>query len=156
MHALTLFLLMVNCFAQIRDPETGELASLKFDEKSGSYYLFGLDKMVLLNNRSYQGKFMAASDSLVFFKSESEGGKILEQEIALIDYLVLQTGANVVKNQKAKDCRKGINNKKNIFLYKSLQTYQVYLLTKINSKIKHTICFHQYINNNRNIFLQSN
>ena len=98
MHALTLFLLMVNCFAQIRDPETGELASLKFDEKSGSYYLFGLDKMVLLNNRSYQGKFMAASDSLVFFKSESEGGKILEQEIALIDYLVLQTGANVVKD----------------------------------------------------------
>ena len=41
---------------------------------------------------------MAASDSLVFFKSESEGGKILEQEIALIDYLVLQTGANVVKD----------------------------------------------------------
>ena len=98
MHVLTLFLLIVNCFAQIRDPETGELASLKFDEKSGSYYLFGLDKMVLLNNRSYQGKFMAASDSLVFFKSESEGGKILEQEIALIDHLVLQTGAQVVKD----------------------------------------------------------
>ena len=98
MHALTLFLLMVNCFAQIRDPETGELASLKFDEKSGSYYLFGLDKMVLLNNRSYQGKFMAASDSLVFFKSESEGGKILEQDIALIDHLVLQTGTKVVKD----------------------------------------------------------
>ena len=98
MHALTLFLLIVNCFAQIRDPETGELASLKFDEESGSYYLFGLDRMVLLNNKSYQGKFMAASDSLVFFKSESEGGKILEQDIALIDHLVLQTGVKVVKN----------------------------------------------------------
>ena len=41
---------------------------------------------------------MAASDSLVFFKSESEGGKILEQDIALIDHLVLQTGAQVVKD----------------------------------------------------------
>ena len=98
MHVLTLFLLIAHCFAQIRDPETGELASLKFDEESGSYYLFGLDKMVLLNNKSYQGKFIAASDSLVFFKSESEGGKILEQEIALIDHLVLQTGAKVVKD----------------------------------------------------------
>ena len=98
MHALTLFLLIVHCFSQIRDPETGELASLKFDEKSGSYYLFGLDKLVLINNRSYQGKFIAASDSLVFFKSESEGGKILEQEIALIDHLVLKTGARVVKD----------------------------------------------------------
>ena len=98
MHVLTLFLLIVHCFAQIRDPETGELASLKFDEESGSYYLFGLDKMVLLNNKSYQGKFMAASDSLVFFKSELEGGKILEQEVALIDHLVLQTGVMVVKD----------------------------------------------------------
>ena len=98
MHVLTLLLLIVHCLAQIRDPETGELASLKFDEKSGLYYLFGLDKMVLFNNSSYQGKFMAASDSLVFFKSESEGGKILEQEIALIDRLVLQTGAKVVKD----------------------------------------------------------
>ena len=98
MHGLTLFLLIVNCFAQIRDPETGDLASLKFDEGSGSYYLFGLDKLVLINNRSYQGKFIAASDSLVFFKSESDGGKILEQEIALIDHLVLQTGVKVVKD----------------------------------------------------------
>ena len=98
MHVLTLFLLIVHCFAQIRDPETGELAPLKFDEESGSYYLFGLDKMVLLNNKSYQGKFMAASDSLVFFKSESEGGKILEQEITLIDHLVLQSGIKVVKD----------------------------------------------------------
>ena len=98
MHALTLFLLIVHCFSQIRDPETGELASLKFHEESGSYYLFGLDKMVLLNNKSYEGKFMAASDSLVFFKSESEGGKILEQDIALIDNLMLQTGANVIKD----------------------------------------------------------
>tara|TARA_B100001248_G_C27370786_1_gene451512 strand:+ start:472 stop:885 length:414 start_codon:yes stop_codon:yes gene_type:complete len=98
MHVLTLFLLIAHCFAQIRDPETGELASLKFDEKSGSYYFFGLDSLVLLSNKSYQGKFLAASDSLVFFKSESDGGKILEQEIALIDRLVLQTGAKVVKD----------------------------------------------------------
>ena len=98
MHVLTLLLLIVHCFAQIRDPETGDLASLKFDEESGSYYLFGLDSMVLLNNKSYRGKFMAASDSLVFFKSELDGGKILEQEIALIDHLVLQTGTKVVKD----------------------------------------------------------
>ena len=98
MHVLTLFLLIVHCFSQIRDPETGELASLKFHEESGSYYLFGLDSLVLLSNKSYQGKFLAASDSLVFFKSESDGGKILEQEIALIDRLVLQTGAKVVKD----------------------------------------------------------
>ena len=112
MHALTLFILMVNCFAQIRDPETGELASLKFDEKSGSYYLFGLDKMVLLNNAFYQGKFMAASDSLVFFKSESEGGKILEQEIALIDRLVLQTGAKVVKDNSLNENYVTIKNQR--------------------------------------------
>ena len=114
MHVLTLFLLIVHCFAQIRDPETGDLASLKFDEESGSYYLFGLDKMVLLNNKSYQGKFMAASDSLVFFKSESGGGKILEQEIALIDLLVLQTGVKVVKDNILNENYVTIKKKKSI------------------------------------------
>ena len=112
MHVLTLFLLIVNCFAQIRDPETGELASLKFDEKSGSYYLFGLDKMGLINNMSFQGKFIAASDSLVFFKSESEGGKILEQEITSIDHLVLQSGVKIIYDNVLNENYVTINKQK--------------------------------------------
>ena len=63
MHVLTFFLFISYCFSQIKDPETGELATLKFDEKSKSYYLFGLDKMTLVNKSTIQGKFIAASDS---------------------------------------------------------------------------------------------
>ena len=98
MHVLTFFLFISYCFSQIKDPETGELATLKFDEKSKSYYLFGLDKMTLVNKSSIQGKFIAASDSLVFFKSELNGGEIMEQEIILIENLVLETGVEVVRN----------------------------------------------------------
>ena len=98
MNALTFFLLISYCFAQIKDPETGELATLKFDEKSKSYYLFGIDKMTLVNKSSFQGKFIAASDSLVFFKSELNGGEIIEQDIISIENLVLETGVKVVRN----------------------------------------------------------
>ena len=55
MNALTFFLLISYCFAQIKDPDTGELATLKFDEKSKSYYLFGIDKMTLVNKSSFPG-----------------------------------------------------------------------------------------------------
>jgi len=98
MHFLAFFFLIVISFGQVKDPETGELVNLKYDEKSGSYYLFGLDKMELLDNNFFQGKFIAASDSLVFFKTELNGGKILEQEIASIKDLVLETGSHVINN----------------------------------------------------------
>ena len=39
---------------------------------------------------------MAASDSLVLFKSESEGGKILEQPVVSTNNLVLKTGLKVI------------------------------------------------------------
>ena len=97
-HNLIFFLLVVFCFCQVKDPETGELVNLKYDKKSGSYYLFGLDKMELLDNNLFQGKFMGASDSLVFFKTELDGGKILEQEIASIKSLVLEPGSQHVIN----------------------------------------------------------
>ena len=54
--------------------------------------------MELLNKNVFQGKFIGASDSLVFFKTELNGGKILEQEIGSIKNLVLESGSNVVKN----------------------------------------------------------
>ena len=92
------FFLVVFCFGQVIDPETGELVNLKYDKKSGSYYLFGLDKMELLDDKVFKGKFMGASDSLVFFKTELDGGKILEQEIALIKNLVLESGSDVIDN----------------------------------------------------------
>tara|TARA_B100001250_G_scaffold101000_1_gene84928 strand:- start:362 stop:775 length:414 start_codon:yes stop_codon:yes gene_type:complete len=98
MHFLAFFFLIVISFGQVKDPETGELVNLKYDEKSGSYYLFGLDKMELLDNNLFQGKFIAASDSLVFFKTELNGGKILEQEISSIKDLVLETGSHVINN----------------------------------------------------------
>ena len=97
-HNLIFFFLVVFCFCQVKDPETGELVNLKYDKKSGSYYLFGLDKMELLDNNRFQGKFMGASDSLVFFKTELDGGKILEQEIASIKSLVLEPGSQHVIN----------------------------------------------------------
>ena len=97
-HYFNFFFLVVFCFGQVIDPETGELVNLKYDKKSGSYYLFGLDKMELLDNNVFKGKFMGASDSLVLFKTEFDGGKILEQEIASIKNLVLESGARVVYN----------------------------------------------------------
>ena len=92
------FFLVVFCFGQVIDPETGELVNLKYDKKSGSYYLFGLDKMELVDNNVFKGKFIGASDSLVFFKTELDGGKILEQNLSSIKNLVLESGSNVIKN----------------------------------------------------------
>ena len=61
------FFLFTISIGQVTDPETGELVNLKYDENSGSYYLFGVDKMELLNNNVFQGKFISASDSLGVF-----------------------------------------------------------------------------------------
>ncbi len=98
MYYILFFFLLHISFGQVKDPETGELVNLKYDEKSGSYYLFGLDTMELLDNDLIQGKFIAASDSLVFFKTELDGGKILEKEIASIKNLILETGSRVINN----------------------------------------------------------
>ena len=119
---LQFFFLVVFCFGQVKDPETGELVNLKYDKKSGSYYLFGLDKMELLDKNVFQGKFMGASDSLVFFKTELDGGKILEQEIASIKNLVLESNVIdnnilVYNNPKTETNCKGIKNKTNSFIY---------------------------------------
>tara|TARA_A100001015_G_scaffold320967_1_gene449405 strand:- start:3109 stop:3537 length:429 start_codon:yes stop_codon:yes gene_type:complete len=93
------FFLFTISIGQVTDPETGELVNLKYDENSGSYYLFGVDKMELLNNNVFQGKFISASDSLVFFKTELDGGKILEQDIASIKNLILESGSRVIDNK---------------------------------------------------------
>ena len=98
MHFFIFFFLVILSFGQVKDPETGELVNLKYDKKSGSYYLFGLDKMELLDNNLFQGQFMGASDSLVLFKTELDGGKILEQEIESIKNLVLESGSHVINN----------------------------------------------------------
>ena len=98
MHYFIFFFLVILSFGQVIDPETGDLVNLKYDKKSGSYYLFGLDKMELLDDKVFKGKFMGASDSFVFFKTELDGGKILEQEIALIKNLVLESGSDVIDN----------------------------------------------------------
>ena len=98
MHYFIFFFLVILSFGQVKDPETGELVNLKYDKKSGSYYLFGLDKMELLDNKFFQGQFIGASDSLVLFKTELDGGKILDQEIASIKNLVLESGLHVIDN----------------------------------------------------------
>ena len=98
MHFFIFFFLVTLSFGQVKDPETGELVNLKYDKKSGSYYLFGLDKMELVDNNVFKGKFIGASDSLVFFKTELDGGKILEQNLSSIKNLVLESGSNVIKN----------------------------------------------------------
>ena len=54
MHFFIFFFLVILSFGQVKDPETGELVNLKYDKKSGSYYLFGLDKMELLDNNVFQ------------------------------------------------------------------------------------------------------
>ena len=98
LHYFIFFFLIIFSFGQVKDPETGELVNLKYDKKSGSYYLFGLDKMELVDNNVFKGKFIGASDSLVFFKTELDGGKILEQNLSSIKNLVLESGSNVIKN----------------------------------------------------------
>ena len=98
LHYFIFFFLIIFSFGQVKDPETGELVNLKYDKKSGSYYLFGLDKMELVDNNVFKGKFIGASDSLVLFKTELDGGKILEQNLSSIKNLVLESGSNVIKN----------------------------------------------------------
>tara|TARA_Y100000768_G_scaffold344866_1_gene291424 strand:+ start:89 stop:514 length:426 start_codon:yes stop_codon:yes gene_type:complete len=98
MNFFIFFFLAILSFGQVNDPETGQLVNLKYDKKSGSYYLFGLDKMELLDNNVFQGKFMGASDSSVIFKTEFDGGKILEQEITSIKNLILESGSHVIDN----------------------------------------------------------
>tara|TARA_B100000900_G_scaffold406940_1_gene418773 strand:+ start:272 stop:673 length:402 start_codon:yes stop_codon:yes gene_type:complete len=118
--------LVIFSFGQVKDPETGNLVNLKYDKKSGYYYLFGLDKMELLDNNVFQGKFMGASDSLVFFKTELDGGKILEQEIASIKNLVLESGSHVIDN--------------NVFKKKYITIEKPKIILK-ESKIKQIISF---------------
>ena len=125
-HYFIFFFLIVISSSQVKDPKTGELVNLKYDKKSGSYYLFGLDKMELLDNNVFQGKFMGASDSLVFFKTELDGGKILEQDLALIKNLVLESGSNVIEN--------------NIFNKKYISIEKPNLIVK-ESKIKQILSF---------------
>ncbi len=124
-HFMFLFLVIFS-FGQVKDPETGNLVNLKYDKKSGYYYLFGLDKMELLDNNVFQGKFMGASDSLVFFKTELDGGKILEQEIASIKNLVLESGSHVIDN--------------NVFKKKYITIEKPKIILK-ESKIKQIISF---------------
>ena len=120
------FFQVILSFGQVKDPETGELVNLKYDKKSGSYYLFGLDKMELLDNNLFQGRFMGASDSVVLFKTELDGGKILEQEIASIKNLVLESGSHVVDN--------------NVFKKKYITIEKPEIIVK-ESKIKQLLSF---------------
>ena len=126
MHYFIFFFLVILSFGQVKDPETGELVNLKYDKKSGSYFLFGLDKMELLDNNVFQGKFMGASDSLVLFKTELDGGKILEQEIASIKNLVLESGSHVIES--------------NVFKKKYITIEKSKLIVK-ESKIKQILSF---------------
>ena len=126
LHYFIFFFLIIFSFGQVKDPETGELVNLKYDKKSGSYYLFGLDKMELLDNNLFQGKFMGASDSLVFFKTEFDGGKVLEQEIASIKNLVLESGLHVIDN--------------NVFKKKYITIEKPKIIVK-ESKIKQILSF---------------
>ena len=126
MHYFIFFFLVILSFGQVKDPETGELVKLKYDKKSGSYYLFGLDKMELLDNKIFQGQFMGASDSLVLFKTEFNGGKILEQEIASIKNLVLESGLYVIDN--------------NVFKKKYITIEKPKIIVK-ESKIKQILSF---------------
>ena len=67
--------------------------------------------MELLDNNVFKGKFMGASDSLVLFKTELDGGKILEQERS-IKNLVLESGhllkyfQKIHNNQKKTNCKR--------------------------------------------------
>ena len=119
MHYFIFFFLVILSFGQVKDPKTGELVNLKYDKKSRSYYLFGLDKMELLDNKVFKGKFMGASDSLVFFKTELDGGKILDQEIASIKNLVLESGLHVIDNNVFKKKYITIDKKPKIIVKES-------------------------------------
>ena len=134
MHRFIFFFLVILSFGQVKDPETGELINLKYDKKSRSYFLFGLDKMELLDNNVFKGKFMGASDSLVLFKSELDGGKILEQDIASIKNLILESGSHVIENNVFK--KKYITIKKSKLIVKESKIKQVLSYINIFKSIK--------------------
>ncbi len=134
LHRFIFFFLVILSFGQVKDPETGELVDLKYDKKSRSYFLFGLDKMELLDNNVFQGKFMGASDSLVLFKTELDGGKILEQEIAAIKNLVLESGSHVIENNIFK--KKYITIEKSKLIVKESKIKQILSFINIFKSIK--------------------
>ena len=134
MYHFMFFFLVILSFGQVKDPETGELINLKYDKKSRSYFLFGLDKMELLDNNVFKGKFMGASDSLVLFKSELDGGKILEQDIASIKNLVLESGSHVIENNVFK--KKYITIEKSKLIVKESKIKQVLSFINIFKSIK--------------------
>ncbi len=134
MYHFMFFFLVILSFGQVKDPETGELINLKYDKKSRSYFLFGLDKMELLDNNVFKGKFMGASDSLVLFKSELDGGKILEQDIASIKNLVLESGSHVIENNVFK--KKYITIEKSKLIVKESKIKQVLSYINIFKSIK--------------------
>ena len=96
--------------------------------------MFGLDKMELLDNNLFKGKFMGASDSLVLFKTELDGGKILEQEIASIKNLVLESGSHVIDNNVFK--KKYITIKKPKIIVKESKIKQILSFINIFKFIK--------------------
>ena len=134
MYHFIFFFLVILSFGQVKDPETGELVNLKYDKKSGSYFLFGLDKMELLDNNVFKGKFMGASDSLVFFKTELDGGKVLELEIASIKNLVLESGSHVIDSNVFK--KKYITIKKTKLIVKESKIKQILSFINIFKFIK--------------------
>ncbi len=134
MYHFMFFFLVILSFGQVKVPETGELINLKYDKKSRSYFLFGLDKMELLDNNVFKGKFMGASDSLVLFKSELDGGKILEQDIASIKNLILESGSHVIENNVFK--KKYITIEKSKLIVKESKIKQVLSFINIFKSIK--------------------
>ena len=81
---------------QIIDPETGKTAELQYNPKTGEYYLFGLDKLKLVDGKLYTGKFIRRTNNLVYFKIVENGGSILEIEIQKISRIISENGKAII------------------------------------------------------------
>ena len=65
MNKLFISLIIGLIQGQIVDPQTGKPAELRYDSGSGEYYLFGLDVLNMIDDKSYKGKFIRKTNNLV-------------------------------------------------------------------------------------------
>ena len=96
MNKLLILIIIGLIQGQIVDPETGHPAELRYDSRSGEYYLFGLDVLNMIDGNSYKGKFIRKTNNLVYFKIEENGGSILEIEIQKISRLISENGKAII------------------------------------------------------------
>ena len=133
-----IFLFFSVLYCQIRNPDTGELAELKYHKQSGQYFLFGLDMIELTDGEIHKGKFISMSDSIVVFKTDAGGGMLLEKEIQSIKNIILENSLKVIDNYKID--KKYITVKKSVDANNEKSKIKTFIAVLKNPTLLKSVC----------------